>query len=480
MTSTGTPRPGDRRGNVRIRRARRQSQTVVVPEPERHRPSPPSTLIIPMGFVALIALGTGLLLLPFATRSGDTTEFTTALFTATSAVCVTGLVVVDTYDYWSPFGQGVILGLIQLGGLGFMTSATLALIMFGRRLTLRQRLVTGETLGRLGVARVGHLIRRMVLATVAIEAVGAVVLVGLFSLFADDAGLTLRNLWRGVFVAVSAFNNAGFDVEGDFVNLIPYQNNPAILLSVAALIAIGGTGYAVWSDILGRRRWSLLALDTKLVLVTYAGLYLVGTAGILALEFTPGGVLDGLGPQDALTQSFAMSVFPRTAGFTAVNLAEVRDATLFLIAGLMFIGGASASTAGGIKVTTFSTLFFAILASLRGEDHVRAFDRVIPDRQIYRSLSVALLSVAVVFLLTFGLSVTVRFAFIDLLFEAVSAFGTVGLSTGVTPELPDRARLLLSAGMFIGRLGPLTIALALAGRAAMLRYRYPEEDVSIG
>jgi trk system potassium uptake protein TrkH len=175
-----------------------------------------------------------------------------------------------------------------------------------------------------------------------------------------------------------------------------------------------------------------------------------------------------------------MSVYPRTAGFTHLNLAEVRDATLLLVAGLMFIGGASGSTAGGIKVTTFSTLFFAIVSALRGEEQVRAFERSIPARQVYRALSVALLSVAVVFLLTFGLLVTARFAFIDVLFEAVSAFGTVGLSTGVTPTLPDTSRAILILGMFIGRLGPLTLALALTGRAIALRYRYPEDSVTIG
>lgn len=437
-------------------------------------------VLILAGFAAVIAVGTLLLMLPVATRDGADTTFLIALFTATSATCVTGLSVVDTHDHWSPFGQAVILGLVQVGGFGFMTSATLALLLVGRRLSLRQRLIAGETLGRLGVESVAALTRRILMVTLCIEAVGAVILIALFFAFAEKPGVTVENVWRGVFVAVSAFNNAGFDIEGGFKSLTYYHNRPLILLTIAALVAIGGTGYAVWSDIASKRRWGMLALDTKLVLVTTGALSVVGLVGMLVLEMTPGGALSEVGPGEAVARSIAMSTFPRTAGFTVVDMGQLRDATLLLIAGLMFIGGASASTAGGIKVTTFSTLFFAILASLRGEEHVRAFDRTIPARLVYRALSVALLSVAVVFLLTFALSVTAQALFMDVLFEAVSAFGTTGLSTGITPDLPDHARAVLVIGMYVGRLGPLTIAVALSGRAAVLRYRYPEEDVSIG
>jgi trk system potassium uptake protein TrkH len=474
----GNPRRGGRVGNVRIRRARRRSRVVEVRalKTARSMPAGPFTLIL--GFALLVAMGTLLLMLPVATTARQGAQFTTALFTATSAVCVTGLVVVDTRDYWSAFGETVILVLIQLGGLGFMTSATLLLVLMGRRISLRQRMVTAETLGRLGVEHVGTLIRKIVVVTLAIEATGAAILTGLFCL--TDRTLGVHEIWRGVFTAVSAFNNAGFDLEGGFRSLSDLRGNAPVLLVTAALVILGGTGFAIWSDLALRRRWSAFSLDTKLVLLTSVVLWGAGTVVIFLVEIRPGAALDGLSPVTALIDSFAMSVYARTAGFSVLNIAGLGNASLFFIAGLMFIGGAAASTAGGIKLTTFSTLFAAIVASLRGADHVTAFGREISWRQVNRALSIALLSLAVVFFIAFAASTTITRPFVDLLFESVSAFGTVGLSTGLTPDLTHAGRIVIAVAMFIGRLGPLTIALALAGRYRPVRFRYPEEAISIG
>ena len=477
MEAGGRRRTGSRRGNLRISLGRRRSVVIDVRRPEIARPRRASPWYLVAGFALLIAFGTLLLMLPLSTRDGHSPTFTTALFTATTAVCVTGLGVVDTRDYWSPFGQAVVLMLIQLGGLGFMTSSTLLLFAFRRRLSMRQRMIASETLGRLGAENVRQLIVRIVRATLAIEAAGAVTLIVVFGV-AD--GPSLDAVWRGVFTAVSAFNNAGLDVEGGFSSFIGRRDNAPLLIVTSLLVVLGGTGYAVWSDVVRRPRLRRLALDTKIVLLTSAVLWTLGALVLLAVETQRGGVLDGVAPANALLLATAESVYTRTAGFTVMDPGGLGDETLLIIVGLMFIGGASASTAGGIKVTTFSTLLFAIIASLRGAEHVTAFEREIPWPLINRALSVALLSVAIVFTLSFMVAATSTRPFVEMLFEATSAFGTVGLSTGVTPELTEPGRLVIIAGMFIGRLGPLTLALALIGRATRTQVRYAEEEVNIG
>lgn len=474
----GSRQPGTRLGNVRIRRGRRSTQVVDVREIKVARPTRASPLYLIAGFAVLIAIGTALLLLPIATRSGDSAGLTTALFTSTSAVCVTGLVVADTHDYWSPFGQAVILLLIQLGGLGFMASATLLILLFGGRLSLRQRLLARDTLGRLGVERVGQLIRRIIVTTLAIELVGSALMV--LALVLADRSFTPQHIWRGVFIAISAFNNAGFDLEGGYRSLAAYRANSLLLAVTGSLVILGGTGFAVWSDIVRHRTWRRLALDTKLVLVTSVALWGLGALVIIGLESRPGGLFNGIAPHVRALDALWMSVVARTAGFSVFDLSFMSGSTLFFMAALMFIGGASASTAGGIKLTTFSSLFFAILASLRGDEHVTVFGREISWRQINRALAIALLSVAAVFVLAFSVSLTIHEPFERMLFESVSALATVGLSTGVTPDLDDLARLMLVIGMFVGRLGPLTIGLALAGRVRATRVRYAEEQISIG
>jgi trk system potassium uptake protein TrkH len=479
MQQRGSRRPGDRAGNVRVRIGRRQARETVVRRRPVSRARHPNVLLLLAGFAGLIAAGTLLLVLPLASRDGHSAGLLTALFTSTSAVCVTGLVVVDTWDHWTGFGQAVIVLLIQLGGLGFMTSSTLLLLLLRRRVSLAQRLVTAETLGALGARNIRHFVRRIVFATLFIEAVGAAVLVALFA--AHDGGLSSHNVWRGVFTAVSAFNNAGFDLEGSFHSLALFSGNAPILGAIALLMVFGGTGFAVWMDIARHRRWQPLAVDTKIVVALSVLLWSLGAGVLLFDELQPGGALEGAQAASAAVDAGALSVFARTSGFTPIDLSDVRDEMLFFLSGLMFIGGASASTAGGIKLTTFAILGFAIVASLRGEAHVTAFERELPWRLVNRALSVALLSVGLVFGAAFVLALTSDLPFTSLFFEVVSAFANCGLSAGVTTTLDTAGRLLIVLVMYVGRLGPLTVALALAGRDQFGgRFRYAEEQVSIG
>ncbi|MCA9848076.1 MAG: Trk family potassium uptake protein [Dehalococcoidia bacterium] len=479
MHSGGQQRQGAQIGNLRVRRGRRQRQVVEVERPPIRRPRRPSVLFLVGGFLALIAIGAVLLWLPFASRDPGSVSLLTALFTSTSAVCVTGLVVVDTYDSWTTFGQVVILALIQLGGLGFMASATLLLLVLGRRLSLGQRVVTASLTGTLGAASVGDLLRRIFVMTLVIEAAGTAILIALFAV--AEGALDARVAWRGLFTAVSGFNNAGFDIEGGGRSLSHFATHPLILLTVAALTIAGGLGYAVLWDLRNIRRWRALSLNSKIVLSTYAVLQVLGTLAIFAREAFGNGTLASYAWPHAFVSSFAESAYSRTSGFTAFDLGHAEPDVLLIIAGLMFIGGASGSTAGGIKVNTFTSLFATIIASIRGEEHVHLFQREIPWTQVNRALTVALLSVAFVFTSAIALHATNDADALHSIFEAVSAFGTVGLSAGITGTLNAAGQLVLIVAMFVGRVGPLTIALALTARfSARERIRYPEAEINIG
>ena len=479
MQSGGQQRQGAQIGNLRVRRGRRQRQVVEVERPAIRKPRRPGVMLLLLGFVVLIAIGTLLLWLPISSREEGSVPLLTALFTSTSAVCVTGLVVIDTFDHWTPFGQAVILLLIQLGGLGFMAFSTLLLLILGRRVSLSQRVVTANLTGTLGATSVADLLRRIVVMTVIFEVAGAVVLTTLFAFHDGEFGG--RTLWRGVFTSVSAFNNAGFDIEGGGRSLIHLAGNPLILLTVAALTTGGSLGYAVVWDLKRSPRWRSLTLNSKIVLSTFAVLIIVGTMVIFAREAFDDGALGALSLPEALVASFAESTYARTSGFTAFNLGAAEPEILLLLSGLMFIGGASGSTAGGIKVNTFTTLFATIVASIRGQERVHLFEREIPWGQVNRALTVALLSVAIVFAIVVALLATNDADTSHVIFESFSAFGTTGLSAGITGTLNAAGQLILIAAMFVGRVGPLTIALALSSRfAARERIRYPEAEINIG
>ena len=477
MTHVGR-RPGDRR--ILVQRTQPEKFTV---RPRRRVVRPPSpALSLLLLFVVLIAVGTGLLMLPIAANDGTATRFIDALFTASSAACVTGLVVVDTATHWSPFGQVVILLLIQAGGFGIMAGSTLLLFVFlGRRTTLRERILVQESLGGLQLGTVTTLIKRIAIFTIATEAIGAVVLSIAFT-SGPEAGPPgdPLGIWWGVFHSVSAFNNAGFDLTGGFRSLSPFVDDWVVLLTIAVLLSLGGLGFAIVGDAIERRRWSRMTLETKLVLSTTAALLVVGMMLIAFTEWTNPATLGALPAEQRLLNALFESATLRTAGFTALDTGAFAEASLFVVMALMFIGGASGSTAGGIKVNTFSVLLMAIVSTVRGQPSAMAFGRRIQHAIVYRALAVALLAIGWVFVIGLGLTLTTDATFVETLFEAVSAFGTVGASTGITPELSDPARIITSLAMFVGRLGPLTLVLALAARARPMAFRPAVESVRIG
>lgn len=476
MTHEGR-RPGDRR--VRVERTRPEEFTVKNPKPLRHAPPPAVSLLLL--FAILITVGTFLLMLPIASADGEATRFIDALFTATSASCVTGLVVVDTANHWSPFGQVVIMVLIQLGGFGIMAGSTLLLFLFLRRTTLRDRVLVQESLGGMQLGSVTTLVKRIAIFTLVCELVGAVILSIAF-MAGPEAGPTWHpmGIWWGVFHSISAFNNAGFDLTGGFQSLIPFRDDWVVLLTHGLLLVLGGLGFTIVGDAVARRRWSRMALETKMVIGTTIVLLVGGTVLIGLIEWTNPATLGAMPPEQRLLNAFFESATLRTAGFTALDTGALVESTLFVVMALMFIGGASGSTAGGIKVNTFAVLLIAIVSTIRGEPSATAFGRRIKHAIVYRALAVLILAIAFVFLTGLGLTLTTEATFVQTLFEAISAFGTVGASTGITPELSDPARIITSLAMFVGRLGPLTLVLALAARAHPVSYRPAVESVRIG
>ena len=473
MTLRGR-RPGDRR--VRIERVKPRDYSVVPRRRVRTPPSPPAVLVA--GFAGLVALGTALLMLPISSEPGAMTNLVTALFTATSAVCVTGLVVVDTATHWSSFGEFVILALVQVGGFGFMTGSTLLLFLLVRRRTgLRDRILVQASTGGIELGSVVAVVRRVAAFTLVAELTGAVVLTLAFLAHGRDLP---EATWWGVFHSITAFNNAGFDLMGGFRSLAGFATNPIVLATLGVLVILGGLGFAIVGDAIGKRRWSRFALETKVVLLTSVVLLIGGAVAVAVLEWanpaTLGGIPEVHRPLNALFESATL----RSAGFAVFDHGAFGVPMLFVAMALMFIGGASGSTAGGIKANTFSVLLIAIVSTVRGRPSAEAFGRRVPHEVIYRALSVALLSVAFVFIVSFGTVVLAGTEFVDTTFEAISAFGTVGLTTGITPGLPDPARLLVALAMFAGRLGPLTLVLALAARQRPVSYRPAVESMRIG
>jgi trk system potassium uptake protein TrkH len=436
-----------------------------------------SPLLLVYGFAGVISLGMILLMLPVASKSGQFTSPVNALFTSASAVCVTGLAVVDTGTYWSSFGQGVILVLIQVGGLGFMTSATLLLLLLGRRIGLRERWLIGQSLGLEKVGGMVNLVRRIAVFTLIVEVIGAAIFYIRFSV-GNPAGTAG---WRAIFQAVSAFNNCGLDLFGNFRSLLDYRTDTVVILTTAALIIIGGISFVVVADIVKVRRFGRLSLDSKIVLITTLGLLVGGTVVILLTEYSNAATLGPLATPYKILNAFFHAVTPRTAGFSSINIGSMAAYSQFFTILLMFVGGAAGSTAGGVKVNTVGMLIATIWSSIRGKEHAGAFGREFLSQQVNRALALVMLSLTLIVIVVLVLTITDKgFTFLQLLFETVSAFGTVGLSTGITPELSVAGRFIITAMMFIGRLGPLILALSLAQRQQPSTYRYPHDEVRIG
>jgi trk system potassium uptake protein len=432
--------------------------------------------IIVVGFAAVIVVGAGLLLLPVSRVGTGGASVLEALFTSTSAVCVTGLIVVDTPMYWSTFGQVVILGLIQVGGFGIMTLASLVGLVISRRMGLRTRMVTAAESKHVGLGDLRSVMVGVAKVSVLFEGVTAVLLTGRFVVGYDEPFGEAAYL--GLFHAVSAFNNAGFALFSD--SLMGFVSDPWICLPIAVAVIFGGLGFPVLFELrrqLRPRRWSL---HTKIT-VAMTGLLLgLGTLFVTANEWRNPETLGRLDAPGRLLAGFFSAVMPRTAGFNSLDVAQMHPGTWLGTDVLMFIGGGSAGTAGGIKVTTFALLFFVIYAEVRGDPTVNVFDRRIDARVWRQALAVALLGVAGVVGSTLILVQTTRFGLDAVLFEVVSAFGTVGLSTGITADLPPSGQSLLILLMFFGRLGPITLVSALAVREHRRLYQLPEGRPLIG
>jgi trk system potassium uptake protein TrkH len=436
--------------------------------------SPPQILVL--GFAAIIFIGAALLMLPISSRTGEPLGFIDALFTSTSATCVTGLVVVDTGTTFSSFGQIVIMLLIQIGGLGFMTMATLFALVLKRRISLKDRLVLQEAMNQSSMEGIVRLIRRVLLYSLVIEACGAVLL---SIRWAFDMPIG-KAIYYGVFHAVTMFNNAGFDLFGDFRSLTGYVYDPVVNVVVMFLIVSGGIGFIVLSDLIDFRKQRRLSLHSKVVLSMTGALLLVGFIVILIFEFTNPRTLGSLNWGGKFLGALFQSVTPRTAGANTIDITGLRQATQFFIVILMFIGASPGSTGGGIKTTTFTIMVGAVIAMMRGRDDIVMFRYRLAQERVLKALTIALLTLLLVLAVSMILSTTEEGEFLEILFETTSAFGTVGLSMGLTPDLTVFGKILISITMFAGRLGPLTLAYALGPKKGKELYRHPEGKMIIG
>ncbi|WP_350344403.1 TrkH family potassium uptake protein [Proteinivorax tanatarense] len=443
---------------------------------DKFQPSPAQVLVV--GFLMLILVGTILLSLPMATASGEPLGPLDALFTATSAVCVTGLVVVDTGTHFSIFGQVVIMLLIQAGGLGFMTMATLIFLVLGKKITLKGRLVIQEALNQITLSGLVRLTKSIIILTLVIEGVAALILGVRFSQSADIS--FGQGMYMGVFHAISAFCNAGFDIMGGGVGLTLYRDDFVVNTVIMGLFIFGGLGFTVIVDIYTRGSIKKMALHSKFVLLLTSILLLVGFFGIFILEYNNPATLGELSFIEKIMPAFFTGATVRTAGFNTIDTGALESGTLFFMLILMFIGASPASTGGGIKTTTFGVLLIAVYAIIKGGDEVNLMRRRIPYHIVLKALSIIVIGFVVVGLVTIILSQTEEQDFMNIFFEVVSAFGTVGLSTGITSELTAVGKGIIIVVMFMGRVGPLTLALALGRRYSKSKIRYPEERVLVG
>jgi potassium uptake TrkH family protein len=427
-------------------------------------------------FASVIAVFTALLSMPWATASGERAPFVDALFTATSAVCVTGLVTVPTGTYWSTAGQVAILVAIKIGGLGVMTLASILGLAVSRRMGLTQKLLVSSETKETRLGEVGSLVRTVIVTSTALEVAIALVLIPRLRIVGESWG---EAAWHGVFYAVSAFNNAGFIPTEE--GLAPFAADWWMLLPIIIGVFIGSLGFPVILNIARTwrrpQRWSL---HSKLTLTTSAVLVVFGSVVVAAFEWTNPRTLGGIGWNETILAALFAGVMPRSGGFSTVDVGDMHEGTWLLNDALMFVGGGSASTAGGIKVTTLAVMLLAIVAEARGDRDVEAFGRRIPREALQVAIAVSLVSATIVLVTSLVLLAVTGETLDVVLFEVISAFATVGLSTGLTPQLPDAGKYVLTVLMFIGRTGTMTLAAALALRSRRRVIRLPEERPIIG
>lgn len=450
--------------------SRRQRATTGARVVRRH-----PTQSVLYGFVALIMAGAGLLLLPISHAGDDHPGFVSCVFTATSAATVTGLTVVDA-STWSPFGNAVLLVLVQLGGFGIMTLGATLVIIASRRLGVRRRMLAQTEIGALSSGDIRTLVRTIAIVTVLIESTTALVLAVRFwsSGREDLAGA----LWSGLFHAVMAFNNAGMSLYSD--NLSGFTRDPVVLITISFGIVLGGLGFPVLLELTRERRSRRWSLHTKVTLLATAVLLIAGPLLVISFEWTNARTMGQMPFWEKLLNGWFQGVSPRTAGFNTVDIGGLREATSLVIVALMFIGAGSASTGGGIRVTTFAIVGWVAWNEVRGNRDTNLFRRRLPSVSVGQALVVIVLSIGLIFSCTLALLMLEPITALDALFESASAFGTVGLSRNVTAGLGTAANALLAFVMLAGRVGPTTFASAVIMRERHQLYRYPEERPIIG
>lgn len=436
-----------------------------------------------LGFLAVITIGSLLLMMPFSTSSGNWNDPIVALFTSTSAVCVTGLGVVDTGTYFSFWGQLFLLALVQIGGLGYMTTTTFLILLVGRRFDLRHKMAIQQALDRPGLQETPQVIRSVIATTMIFEITGIFLLM---PVFVRDHGLS-QGLWLSIFHSVNSWNNAGFSLFKD--NFIGYQSSALLVSVVTVLIVFGGIGYQVifeiflWlRDRVQRRKACVrFSLNFKVALSTTIVLLAFGTIAFFFIEWKNPATFGSMNLGEQLLNAWFQSVTPRTAGFNTIDIGKMTTAGLFLTIALMFIGASPGGTGGGIKTTTLRVLTSATKAILQGQEEVILYQREVAISLILKAVGVLIGSVATVLLSTILISLSdPKFDFIQILFEVVSAFATVGLSTGITANLSVLAKLVLISTMYIGRVGVLLFMAAMLGDPRPTSVRYPEETLLVG
>lgn len=439
----------------------------------------PSTRLIALGFAAIILVGTLLLMLPVSTRDGNGAPLETAFFTATSATCVTGLVIEDTYSYWTLFGQLVLLGMIQIGGLGFMSVMISLLTLTKKKIGLRQRVTLQESVGATQVGGIVRMARFILIGALLVEAVGAV---ALSFYFCPRAGL-VRGIYFAVFHSISAFCNAGIDLMGYFAvssSLTTAGTNVLMNTTMIALILISGLGFFVWSDVIEHGvKWKKYRLHTKMVLVTTLILFLGGALGFFLLELGGAAMADA-SLFEKIQYALFQSATCRTAGFVTLDLTALRESTQGLMIVLMLIGGSSGSTAGGMKTTTIAVLFLSVFSVFRKRKSVECFGRRLDEDLIHNACCVLMLYLTLMVAAAVAISAIDAIPLVDAMFETGSAVATVGLSLNRTAELGTISHLILAALMFIGRVGGITILLSFNARAGAPNSQYPAERITIG
>lgn len=433
--------------------------------------------VVLLGFAAAILVGTALLWLPVSRAGDQAPDLKTAFFTSTSAVCVTGHVIVDTPTYWSTFGQVVIMLLVQIGGFGIVTAGSLIFLVFGRRLGLRGRLLTQTESAAFGQGDVRRVLTGVAVFTAVVEAATMLLVAGrLWWAYDESPG---EALWHGLFHAVSAYNNAGFGLFRG--NLVPFASDAWMILPIGAAVVVGGLGYPVFVDLARSRRTPRgLTLHTKLTLVGTAALLAGGALLFAVMEWTNPRTLGPLSVGGKGLAALFMSITPRTAGFNSIDIGRMHDESWLVGDFLMFVGGGTGSTAGGIKVATFVVLLLIVVNEARGGRTAQAFRRTIPAATQRQALSVAFLAINTVTLATLALLILTPYPLGRCLFEVISAFSTVGLSTGITADLGTPGQMVLVALMYLGRVGPLALVLALAQRERERLYALPEEHPLVG